>query len=449
MNSKAAYEIDTTQRRLGPIWLTSGVTPLNVCAGFFCGMMTIVFVTSLGLLLPYLLHAHLEMPIEVQGNFTGNLTLIAEFVALGVVITAGTLSDRLGRRAIYVTGFLILFASFMIFPLVRSPGLLIAVRVLAAIGISSSLMMLASVIADYAQNVSRGKLISANGVCTGIGVVLIASLGFAQLTEILAARGFTPTEAGTYTYWIVGASAFIAALVAAFGLRGGRVDEARRRPPLPELLRTGSQEIRGNPRLSLACLGYFVSRGDLAVFVFFFSLWVVAAGTDAGVPVADAQATAGRLFGISQLAMLLFTPIMGIIVDRFDRVTALAIAMAVATVGYLLLGLVGNPFETGWIYPVAVLAGAGEACVIVSGPALVGQEARAATRGSVIGMVGFFGTLGVLIHSKVSGMLFDGWMYQAPFIYMGVLNAVVCAVAIGVRVKLGSSKAGLVAPQQT
>jgi sugar phosphate permease len=89
---------------------------------------------------------------------------------------------------------------------------------------------------------------------------------------------------------------------------------------------------------------------------------------------------------------------------------------------------------------VAIVAGAGEACIVVSGPALVGQEAPAKTRGSIIGVVGFFGALGVLIHSKISGMLFDDWMYQAPFIYMAFLNALVCMMAIAVRVIFGSSR---------
>ena len=141
---------------------------------------------------------------------------------------------------------------------------------------------------------------------------------------------------------------------------------------------------------------------------------------------AEAQATAGRLFGVSQLAMLMFTPIMGIMVDRFDRVTALAIAMAIATVGYLALGLVGDPFTSRWMILCAILGGAGEACVVVSGPALVGQEAPARIRGSIIGMVGMFGAVGVLVHSKIAGMLFDAW--------------IICVAAIAVRVVYGPSK---------
>ena len=156
---------------------------------------------------------------------------------------------------------------------------------------------------------------------------------------------------------------------------------------------------------------------------------------------ADAQAGAGRLFGISQIAMIFFTPVMGWIVDRLDRVTALAVAMSFAAVGYLALGLVGDPWNSPWIYPVALLAGMGEAGVIVSAPALVGQEAPIRVRGSVFGFVAFAGSVGVLVNVKLSGVLFDAWMYQAPFILMGALNAVVLVWAVIVRLKYGAGRA--------
>jgi len=432
-------EIDRSQRKLGPIWLTPGVTPFNAIALFFAGMMTLVFVTTQGLLHPYLLHEHLNMPTELQGDFTGNLTVLAEIVAILVMLPAGLLSDRIGRRPIYVMGFLILCAGFVLIPWARTPFTLILFRLIAAVALSASLMMLASLIADYPQNASRGKLISVNGVVTGIGVVLIGALTFAQLPGFFAGRGAEPVAAGTYTYMVVAAAAALGALGAWLGLKGGPPIERRDRPPLPQLLRTGIDAVRGNPRLGLTCAAYFVSRGDLLVFVMFFSLWIVAAGTDQGMSVADAQSAAGRLFGVSQLAMLLFIPVMGMIVDRFDRVTALAIAMAIATAGYLALGLVGDPFSSPLIVPVAILGGAGEACLLVSGPALVGQEAPARIRGSVIGLVGMCGAVGVLIHSKLAGILFDAWMYQAPFVYMAAFNLLICVAAIAVRIVYGSS----------
>jgi MFS family permease len=148
---------------------------------------------------------------------------------------------------------------------------------------------------------------------------------------------------------------------------------------------------------------------------------------------AEAQALAGRLFGIAQVSMLLFTPVMGWLVDRMDRVMALALSMGVACVGYFALGIVPDPLNSPWMYLAAILGGAGEAAVVVSGPALVGQEAEPRVRGAIIGFVTLSGALGVLVNSKISGVLFDGWMYQAPFVFMAGMNLLVLVAALALR----------------
>ena len=114
--------------------------------------------------------------------------------------------------------------------------------------------------------------------------------------------------------------------------------------------------------------------------------------------------------------------------------------MALAAVGYTALGVVSDPFNNPWMYPVALAAGMGEAAVIVSAPALIGQEAPVRVRGSVIGFTALAGAIGVLVNVKVSGVIFDAWLYQAPFLYMGGLNLLLCIWAAIVRFKYGAAE---------
>ncbi len=377
------------------------------------------------------------MPNEVQGNFTGNLGVIVELVAIAFAIPIGVYSDRIGPPAHIHRRLLTISVGFCFIPLAETGTTLIMLRMISSAGIAACTIMMGSCIADYAQNASRGKLISVSSVITGMGVVVITSFVFAQLPNIYADRGATPVEAGTYTFWTMAAIGFVTACITWAGVRDVTSTTAKKRQPPLELLRTGLSEVRKNPKLCLGCASAFVSRGDLTVLATFFSLWLVAVGTDLGMPADEAQSSSGRLFGVSQLAMLVFTPVMGLMVDRFDRVSTLIVAFAVATVGYFALGVAGDPFTSPLIYLVAIMAGAGEACVIVAVPALVGQEAPAPTRGSIIGVVGFFGAVGVLINLYVSGVVFDAWMYQAPFIWMAGMNLIVMIIAIIVRVKYG------------
>jgi MFS family permease len=358
MSIQASFEIDRSQRRFGPIWLTPGISPLNVMVMFFSAMMTIVFVTGIGVLQPYLLAEHIKMPTSEQGDFIGTLTVYVEIISIALVLPLGTLSDKIGRTPLWVGSFTLVCVACILFPLARTPEMFMLGRILMGIGFATGTMMLGTVIADYPQNASRGKLISINGFITGVGVVLVAAFGFSLLPTMFAARGYDAVTSGTYTFWVIAAIAGTAALITLFGIKDGRPHRTEKKDPFLVNLRKGFAETTRSPRLSIAGVAYFVSRGD--------------------------------------------------------------------------------PFSSGYIYPVVILAGAGEACILVSGPALVGQEASGKIRGAVFGMMAVCGALGVLIHSKVCGLLFDAFTYQTPFLYMAGLNAAVAVAALMVRWKTGS-----------
>jgi MFS family permease len=67
-------------------------------------------------------------------------------------------------------------------------------------------------------------------------------------------------------------------------------------------------------------------------------------------------------------------------------------------------------------------------------PALIGQEAPAHVRGSIIGVAATFGALGIIATNKAAGYLFDNWDYQAPFLFMALLNAAMLVWAVMVKI---------------
>ncbi len=440
MAGQQTLEIDRSQRRLGPIWLQPGIAPINVISLFFCAMTVIIFVTASGVIAPYLLNEHLGMPTSEQGDFTGNLIVLIEIVSLCLVIPFGILADRSGRRPLFIGALTIISLCCIVWPLARTVEPYIAVRVVMGIGFAMGTMILGTVIADYPQNASRGKMISINGVITGLGVSLIGAFLFAQLPTIYQSQGNDPITSGRYTLWTMAAFAAFGAFITYLGVKDGRPEQHKEeRKTLRDIFHDGFGATRKNPRLSIAGLGYFVSRGDLLVMTTFFSLWIVAVGVDGGMETGAAQGFAGRMFGTSQLALIVFFPVMGILVDKFDRVTTLAISLGIAAIGYFALYIVGNPYESPFMILVAIMAGAGEAAVIVSGPALVGQEAPGKARGSIFGLMAACGIFGVLVHAKVCGVLFDSVSYQTPFLYMAAMNAIVGVAAVIVRIKTGTS----------
>jgi MFS family permease len=135
---------------------------------------------------------------------------------------------------------------------------------------------------------------------------------------------------------------------------------------------------------------------------------------------------------VIQVAALVFMPILGMITDRVDRATGLAIATAVAAAGYLWTGFLADLTGTEALLASALL-GMGQAGVILTATALVGQESPRDSVGAVSGVFSLFAAIGILLATKSGGWLFDAWRPGAPFIVMGVANAVVLCLAIIVR----------------
>ena len=96
------------------------------------------------------------------------------------------------------------------------------------------------------------------------------------------------------------------------------------------------------------------------------------------------------------------------------------------------MGLIENPLG-GWMIPAAILLGMGEISVLIAAGALLGQEARAETRGAVVGVFGLLGGVGILFVTYVGGLVFDGLGRTAPFVMVALLSLLLLGAAALVR----------------
>jgi MFS family permease len=200
-----------------------------------------------------------------------------------------------------------------------------------------------------------------------------------------------------------------------------------------ELFRSGVREGR-NPRIALAYASAFVSRGDLVILGTFTILWGKTFGISQGMEPAEALAVGTLVFVTAQASALLWVPFLGFFLDRLNRVTGLIICMGLATVGYLGTMFVDDPTALAAI-PIFVVLGIGQISAFLGSATLLGQEAPALTRGSVVGAFNSCGAIGILIASVIGGRLFDSVGPSAPFVLVGVFNGLVLLAAIAVRIK--------------
>lgn len=419
------------QTRFGVIGLEPGVTARHMWVLLYAGYVTIGLATFDAFATPYVLSTALGIPTSAQGAIVGQLNVYTELVLLMAYTPLGVLADRIGRRAVYAFGFVALAVGYSLFPYAGTVTELALARVIYSIGLGAVTATIATLLADYAVVEHRGRMVGIVGILNGLGVVSGAAL-LGRLPKLFADLGYDEFTAGQYTLFVVAGLCLVSACMVGFGLRPGTAVAPEQRPGVRELFRAGFGAAIGNPRIALAYASAFVARGDMVVVGTFLVLWGKVSAMDAGMTAADAL-SAGRVpFIVAQSSALLWAIVAVFILDRFHRVTGLMVCLGIATAAYLGLALVEDPLDRANL-PFFVLLGIGQISAFLGSQTLIGKEAPAAQRGSVIGAYSLAGGVGILIISGVGGQIFDQIGPRAPFILVGLMNGLVFLAAIAVR----------------
>ena len=424
---------------LGPLHLVPGVTLKHVLTLFFASFFGIASMSFINASQPYVLTELMKIPLEEQGTLAGRLTFVQEIALLCLLAPIGAISDKFGRKPLYVAAFLILGLAYFLYPLAGTIFMLFVFRLVFAAGAAGNIVMLPSVANDYAQDRSRAKVIAACFIFNGIGLVVILAL--LRLVPVkLGDMGLDPVTAGRYWLWVVTGMCLLVAVVIAIGLKPGAPKQLEKRDPVLATFRVGLQAAR-NPRIALAYAAACVSRGDLSVMSTFFTLWLTQAGIAQGLSTAEANQTALTFYVIVQAFALPGAAVGGFIFDRIDRVKGLAFAMTVAAVGYFSFFLVDNPIGTQ-MYFAAALVGLGEIFANLSATSLIGKEAPERGRGAVLGMWSWFGALGILTVAIVGGFLFDNVSQVGPFMFVGAANVLLLIWALAILYRKNAQSGG-------
>jgi len=409
-------------RSFGPIQLAPGVTPRHVLCYLFAAGISIGMFTYLMTLTPYILTVNLGIPEEQHGRVIGNLQFLQEIVVILCIGWWGAMSDRHGRRVVYIVGFLLMMVAYGIYSFATSLPQLFAFRMVFALAVAATTTNLSAILADYPLEASRGKMTGMAFVLNGLGAVAFF-VGLTKLPEIFQGQGASEISAGHYAYLIVAGLAFVAAIVMT-GLKPGRPEGTEPKMPVLVLIREGVKAAR-NKRIGIAYFGAFAARADMAIITLFLILWVMQASSAAGLSTAEAQAQAGMFVGICSISAVIWAPLFGYIADRIDRLTLTLLAFALATIGYGLLGMTSDVLSLASVIPALVFVGIGQSSTALSITVLLGQESPANIRGSVFGVQSFCGAIGILLIASGGGQLFDLVSPNTPFIAVAIANALV------------------------
>ncbi len=426
-----SMEIDRSCVKIGPIWLTEGVSKGHCFALFWGCFVTIGILAIISASTSFVMNETLKIPIAEQGNLSGRLVVYTEITQIILFGIVGVLADRIGRRPVFACGLIGMGLGYLFYPYASDFTELSLYRVIYACGLAASTGMLGTVVTDYPQEATRGKMVAAAGMLNGLGVVLLTGI-FGFMLNAFVEAGTETEQAGRYSHAILAAFATISAFIVGFGLRKGTPHkEHEEKPGYEQLIRAGFEQAK-NPRIALAYASAFVARSDLVILGTFTILWGTTAGVAQGLDSARATFEGTMIFVTAQTAALLWAPVIGFVQDRTNRVTGLVICMFFAAFGFLSMIFVVNPIapESKIFF---VFLGIGQISAFFGATILIGQEAPRAERGAVIGMFNIMGAIGILVSAHFGGQMFDSIAPSAPFILIGVLNTLLFIAALVVR----------------
>lgn len=425
--------------RFGPLALSPGTARSHVVTYYWLALTSIMLFTFVPGVQAALLTALLGIAEEEQGRVTGLLGVVAELVLIAVIFVAGAESDRRGRRVIATTGYAIIAVGIAITPYAGNTAALVATRAFFTIGAAMITAMITTIVSDYVQDQNRGTANGILGFCNGLGAT-ITFVGLVQLPSLFESRGMESVAALRATYLIVAGLSAATALAMHLGLKPGVEIVTASRPTLRELLRVGIQAGK-RPGLSFSYAAAFIARADLALAGAFLILWAQQYGENVlGLSNAEALARGGLLVAVANGVAFMVAPAIGILADRIGRVDAVLLSMGIAGVGYTATILVDNPLS-GLGYGVAALIGAGQVSTVISTQVLVAEQAPPDVRGSVIGMFGLCGGIGILVALGVGGVLFDQWRPAGPFVLFGVFAFAVLTYGLIIRDRIPRTEA--------
>ena len=374
---------------------------------------------------PLFLLSILNIPSENAGAINANIMVLCEILELIVAGTVGYLSDRVGRKRIMVQGFLLAGVGAVMAPFSTviegmfgfGLGFYYVSRLIIAAGIGSVWPQLMAIGGDFTDHGNRPGLMANSAFMMALGKTLV----YGVLMQ-------SPQSGGVIlTMLLIAVAAFAGSQVSDTCL----IDVAPKleQPAFPwgRIHRLWGDERR----LRLAFATGFLVRSDMVVTALFLMLWCVYFAEMAGITREEAAAHAGLLIGLAGVVVMLSIPFWKAFIENFGRIKAIAVSLALSGVGFVLFGLVSNPFSWFVALPV-IITSAGQAGCFVTPSILAVDLTPPDILGSLLGAFNVVGGIGQVFFIQLGGFLFDLIGPASPFVFVGLANLIVMVYAISV-----------------
>ncbi|MBF0582719.1 MAG: MFS transporter [Magnetococcales bacterium] len=378
---------------------------------------TLVIALAVGLQ-PLYLDDALRIPYEESGIINSHLVVVTELVSLFVVGYLKFVQQKIGGGLLLFVGFLVAGTGATLAPLSHETQAALGIGGLVFYYLMRILISLGSNIAQIETATVFGKW----AVPAAVSQVMIDKIIMMVLggTVIFAILMQIPHDAGS-VYAVMAITALIGIAAAWITKRKLAALQPAVLPSEQPLVETTWRLVARDPRLQLSLAASFFVRADMIVLSLFLSMWHISIADLVGVSRVHATAHAAALIGVTGLVSLLSIPFWKQFMAVHSRVTAIAASLCIAGTGFLLMGLVVNPFSWAIFVPL-LLIGFGSAGSLIAPKILTLELLPPAMLGAVQGLFFLMGTLGVVVLVQSGGYFFDAVGPRSPFALIGTGN---------------------------
>jgi MFS family permease len=379
---------------------------------FFVGILIIIP----AIIQPAFLKEVIGIPRHMSGTINSGLQNMSQIATLLFIGYVGALSDKFGRVILAFIGFFVCAFAYLIFgftvPIASFLGINPTVftyfaRFMVAVGFIMTFPQFSTLAADYTMQRDRGKAMSYNGFMLGTAGIFVFNV-IAQM----------PKKFGIMSlFYVCVVTALIGATWLKATLRDRLPEKTVKERNFKALFRTVSKSFA----LKVGYVGYLVSRADTMIIGTFLMVWAVEAAKQYGLTPLQATAVGGTALGVQMMVAVSCNPILGHLIDRFGRVPVIILGLLLSTLGFVILGSVGNPFsKVVWL--AVALIGASQASVTISSNALCADAAPKPLLGTVMGGKNTMAPIGTIIFLQLGGFLFDTLGPMSAFFMKAVIN---------------------------
>jgi len=356
---------------------------------------------------------HALLPIylvTVLGTSTltvGFIEGIAEATGQITKIFSGVLSDRLGRRkALAAVGYGLAACTKPIFPVASVVGWIVAARFIDRLGKGIRGAPRDALVADLSPQHLRGASFGLRQSLDTIGAFLGPLIAIALMW--LTANHFAAV------FWFAVLPAFVS-----FGLIVFAVHEPASREAAPSLGQSPSFAELGS--VGPACW-YVIAVGAVFTLARFSEAFLVLRAQSIGLPLMLVPA----VLVVMNIAYALSAYPAGVLSDRMDRTTVLAVGLCVLVSADLVLGLASGVASVG---AGVLLWGLHMGFTQGLFPALVADTALPDRRGTAFGLFNLVSGLAQLCASVIAGAFWDALGPQSTF-SAGAAFAILALIAL-------------------